>query len=182
LTPTFRDVNKKYSTRYYLSLVLIDEGEQRDSPLRSSTLVFPSFYIQGRRPAGLQLLLPTCNGWFCQLLKVGSSYPFVIGLAFAEPKPSFPGRCPAGSAFPARRCSFNSRRQLNWPGATATGRRAGMGVDDGPGLFPTAAPTLAGPVALRRRPPGAWSRCPVSACLKPEPQHHFREPPRSSLC
>ncbi|KAI2818727.1 hypothetical protein CBS115989_4989 [Aspergillus niger] len=25
LTPTFRDVNKKYSTRYYLSLVLIDE-------------------------------------------------------------------------------------------------------------------------------------------------------------
>lgn len=27
LTPTFRDVNKKYSTRYYLSLVLIDEGQ-----------------------------------------------------------------------------------------------------------------------------------------------------------
>ena len=27
LTPTFREVNKKYSTRYYLSLVLIDEGE-----------------------------------------------------------------------------------------------------------------------------------------------------------
>ena len=26
MTPTFRDVNKKYSTRYYLSLVLIDEG------------------------------------------------------------------------------------------------------------------------------------------------------------
>ncbi|KAJ6782856.1 hypothetical protein PWT90_09856 [Aphanocladium album] len=28
LTPTFRDVNKKFSTRYYLSLVLIDEGKQ----------------------------------------------------------------------------------------------------------------------------------------------------------
>lgn len=27
LTPTLRDVNKKFSTRYYLSLVLIDEGE-----------------------------------------------------------------------------------------------------------------------------------------------------------
>ena len=27
LTPTFREVNKKYSTRYYLSLVLIDEGK-----------------------------------------------------------------------------------------------------------------------------------------------------------
>src|SRR5437762_13126553 len=27
LTPTFKDVNKKFSTRYYLSLVLIDEGK-----------------------------------------------------------------------------------------------------------------------------------------------------------
>lgn len=29
LTPTFRDVNKKFSTRYYLSLVLIDEGKSK---------------------------------------------------------------------------------------------------------------------------------------------------------
>ncbi|KAH8984482.1 vacuolar protein sorting-associated protein 26-domain-containing protein [Lactarius hatsudake] len=29
LTPTFRDVNKKFSTRYYLNLVLIDEEGQR---------------------------------------------------------------------------------------------------------------------------------------------------------
>jgi hypothetical protein len=29
LTPTFREVNKKFSTRYYLSLVLIDEGKIR---------------------------------------------------------------------------------------------------------------------------------------------------------
>lgn len=29
LTPTFRDVNKKFSTRYYLSLVLIDEDGRR---------------------------------------------------------------------------------------------------------------------------------------------------------
>src|ERR1700709_2695474 len=34
LTPTFREVNKKYSTRYYLSLVLIDEGK--------SSLCWPS--------------------------------------------------------------------------------------------------------------------------------------------
>lgn len=33
LTPTFREVNKKYSTRYYLSLVLIDEGELLTSSL-----------------------------------------------------------------------------------------------------------------------------------------------------
>lgn len=36
LTPTFRDVNKKFSTRYYLSLVLIDEGTL--SPRQSSLL------------------------------------------------------------------------------------------------------------------------------------------------
>jgi vacuolar protein sorting-associated protein 26 len=34
LTPTFRDVNKKFSTRYYLSLVLIDEG--KPGPLYTS--------------------------------------------------------------------------------------------------------------------------------------------------
>jgi vacuolar protein sorting-associated protein 26 len=34
LTPTFREVNKKYSTRYYLSLVLIDEGMVRVHFLR----------------------------------------------------------------------------------------------------------------------------------------------------
>ena len=33
LTPTLRDVNKKFSTRYYLSLVLIDEGQHRVSPI-----------------------------------------------------------------------------------------------------------------------------------------------------
>lgn len=32
LTPTFRDVNKKFSTRYYLSLVLIDEGKSPPCP------------------------------------------------------------------------------------------------------------------------------------------------------
>lgn len=39
LTPTFRDVNKKFSTRYYLSLVLIDEGKSH--PARGG----PSFFI-----------------------------------------------------------------------------------------------------------------------------------------
>ena len=41
LTPTFRDVNKKFSTRYYLSLVLIDEG--RHSPFQPSLLVLTFF-------------------------------------------------------------------------------------------------------------------------------------------
>ena len=38
LTPTFREVNKKFSTRYYLSLVLIDEG--LFSPLPSPLFFF----------------------------------------------------------------------------------------------------------------------------------------------
>lgn len=38
LTPTFRDVNKKFSTRYYLSLVLIDEGEHPPPSSLSSFL------------------------------------------------------------------------------------------------------------------------------------------------
>lgn len=29
LTPTMRDINKKFSTRYYLNLVLMDEEERR---------------------------------------------------------------------------------------------------------------------------------------------------------
>ncbi|GAO15098.1 hypothetical protein UVI_02048420 [Ustilaginoidea virens] len=40
LTPTFRDVNKKFSTRYYLSLVLIDEG------LSCLSLFFPTSHPQ----------------------------------------------------------------------------------------------------------------------------------------
>ena len=42
LTPTFREVNKKYSTRYYLSLVLIDEGQS--NPLTSSIPLGSSLY------------------------------------------------------------------------------------------------------------------------------------------
>lgn len=37
LTPTFREVNKKFSTRYYLSLVLIDEGWLREALLVFTT-------------------------------------------------------------------------------------------------------------------------------------------------
>lgn len=50
LTPTFRDVNKKFSTRYYLSLVLIDEGkfQQRGS-------VWQLFSLH-KYPAGSHLL------------------------------------------------------------------------------------------------------------------------------
>ena len=43
LTPTFREVNKKYSTRYYLSLVLIDEGTV-SSYTATSLSEFIAFY------------------------------------------------------------------------------------------------------------------------------------------
>lgn len=42
LTPTFREVNKKYSTRYYLSLVLIDEGNIQSLIL----LLIPSSWLR----------------------------------------------------------------------------------------------------------------------------------------
>ncbi|KAG4304758.1 hypothetical protein PORY_001811 [Pneumocystis oryctolagi] len=49
LTPTFRDVNKKFSTRYYLSLVLIDE-ESSSRPLQQSNIQGKEFsmffYVQ----------------------------------------------------------------------------------------------------------------------------------------
>lgn len=45
LTPTFRDVNKKFSTRYYLSLVLIDEGQFCGPPPTPTQLAFIANYI-----------------------------------------------------------------------------------------------------------------------------------------
>ncbi|KAJ6467205.1 vacuolar protein sorting-associated protein 26 [Mycena vitilis] len=39
LTPTFRDVNKKFSTRYYLNLVLIDEENRRYFKQQEITIV-----------------------------------------------------------------------------------------------------------------------------------------------
>jgi vacuolar protein sorting-associated protein 26 len=43
LTPTFRDVNKKFSTRYYLSLVLIDEGQSSPTKSHASTTQLTTF-------------------------------------------------------------------------------------------------------------------------------------------
>lgn len=45
MTPTFRDVNKKYSTRYYLSLVLIDEGMLLINQFSILSRPFPSLAI-----------------------------------------------------------------------------------------------------------------------------------------
>ena len=43
LTPTFRDVNKKFSTRYYLNLVLIDEENRRYfKPVSYTHLTLPT--------------------------------------------------------------------------------------------------------------------------------------------
>lgn len=39
LTPTFKDVNKKFSTRYYLSLVLVDNDGRRYFKQSEITLV-----------------------------------------------------------------------------------------------------------------------------------------------
>ena len=43
LTPTFRDINKRFSVRYYLNLVLVDEENRRYFKQQEITL----FRIQG---------------------------------------------------------------------------------------------------------------------------------------
>ena len=45
LTPTFRDVNKKFSTRYYLNLVLIDEENRRYFKQQVRRRVFDFVFI-----------------------------------------------------------------------------------------------------------------------------------------
>ncbi|GAA5890710.1 hypothetical protein JCM8208_004969 [Rhodotorula glutinis] len=47
LTPTFRDVNKKFSTRYYLNLVLIDEENRRYFKQQEITLFRDREGVQG---------------------------------------------------------------------------------------------------------------------------------------
>ena len=54
LTPTFREVNKKYSTRYYLSLVLIDEGQPKSpdsnfSPYQRTSMLIYECHTDARR-------------------------------------------------------------------------------------------------------------------------------------
>jgi hypothetical protein len=58
LTPTFKDVNKKFSTRYYLSLVLVDNDGRRYFKQSEITLV--------------QLLLVSC---FCKLILSSTVIP-----------------------------------------------------------------------------------------------------------
>lgn len=50
LTPTFRDVNKRFSTRYYLNLVLIDEENRRyfKQQARKLFLLAGSFKLNSR--------------------------------------------------------------------------------------------------------------------------------------
>ncbi len=56
LTPTFREVNKKYSTRYYLSLVLIDEGTIYLSAPYTLVALFQLLIPLSRRPPLLQTI------------------------------------------------------------------------------------------------------------------------------
>ena len=40
LTPTMRDINKKFSVRYYLNLVLVDEEDRRYFKQQVSPVIF----------------------------------------------------------------------------------------------------------------------------------------------
>ena len=54
LTPTFREVNKKYSVRYYLSLVLIDEGESIPIPQQQQSFEANNDFLLNRCPTIFQ--------------------------------------------------------------------------------------------------------------------------------
>jgi len=46
LAPTFKDVNKKFSTRYYLSLVLVDNDGRRYFKQSEITLVYTKMFCE----------------------------------------------------------------------------------------------------------------------------------------
>lgn len=56
LTPTFREVNKKYSTRYYLSLVLIDEDARRYFKQSEIVLYRQNPEIENAQPQNTQII------------------------------------------------------------------------------------------------------------------------------
>lgn len=60
LTPTFRDVNKKFSTRYYLSLVLIDEDARRYFKQSEIVLYRQAPDAVGNEPQGV-VTVPEAN-------------------------------------------------------------------------------------------------------------------------
>jgi len=74
LTPTFKDVNKKFSTRYYLSLVLVDNDGRRYFKQSEITLV--------------QFLLVFC---FCKLISSSTVIPRM--LLFQEQKSHSSHQC-----------------------------------------------------------------------------------------
>lgn len=65
LTPTFRDVNKKFSTRYYLNLVLIDEENRR---------YFKQQVFISQRKYGLLKLIVFLAGNHCLQNSGGKTY------------------------------------------------------------------------------------------------------------
>lgn len=59
LTPTMRDINKKFSVRYYLNLVLIDEEERRyfKQQVGASSRTLGSFGHEAERPPFPQMAI-----------------------------------------------------------------------------------------------------------------------------
>ena len=62
LTPTFREVNKKFSTRYYLNLVLIDEENRRYFKQQARTPMLCTFDPRSNMPLDMFRRSP-CSGY-----------------------------------------------------------------------------------------------------------------------
>jgi hypothetical protein len=84
LTPTMREINKKFSVRYYLNLVLVDEEDRRYFKQQAGCLLTysPNMYLLYMRfVVGItwfQLLLP----WrmvLCGISSMGLPHLFEIG-------------------------------------------------------------------------------------------------------
>ena len=99
LTPTFREVNKKYSVRYYLSLVLIDEGTFYPSPCLIDP--FPLLLLHRRFSRCRSFLtsdcgnLPSClipGAAFIRFLRIFPRVPTLWRFACFKAHRSFPHR------------------------------------------------------------------------------------------
>lgn len=88
LTPTMRDINKKFSVRYYLNLVLVDEEDRRyfkqqvshQVPLLSSDVALDGF--NGVVVIGVINSVSTLNGnlcvWRCSVTELTTGTLLVI--------------------------------------------------------------------------------------------------------
>jgi Vacuolar protein sorting-associated protein 26 len=69
LTPTMRDVNKKFSVRYYLNLVLIDDEDRRYFKQQVSCLIHYEPMIASKTGVMLMECESSFMSYFCRCFR-----------------------------------------------------------------------------------------------------------------